>query len=101
MLMHRAESPYCRVILDNYVPGQRRRISQDALVAHLAVVPDMYLRHQQAPRPNLRNASAARCPPADRHALANRVVVPENGLRRLALVLQILRWYPDRAKRIE
>src|SRR5215472_1174502 len=100
-LVHRRERAQADVIFDRHMSGQRGTIRQDAVIAHVAVVRNVHIRHQQVVRPDRRDPAAARSPPADRHAFPDRVLIADHSLGRLAVVLQILRGHPDRAERIK
>src|SRR5208282_515458 len=89
------------MVLDDDVAGKSSGVGQDAMAAHLAVVADMHTSHEQAVGADPRDAAAAYRAAADGHALADSVVVAEDGFSGFTAILQILWRHAGRAERIK
>jgi len=72
-LVHRAERSNGREILDGHMSRQRRRVRQNAPIAHDTVMPDVHVGHQQILRADPCKAAAAH---GSTHARADRAADP-------------------------
>jgi len=100
-LMDARHAPDDGIILDMDMSGKVRRIGHDDVVAELAIVGDMAIRHDEIAVADHGHADVRRCRAIDRNVFTDRIELAEDDLCDFALVLQVLGFAADRCKLVD
>src|SRR5262249_5325432 len=98
-LVHTGSGADVREILDRDVPAQRGHVSENRVVADLAVVRDVDVRHEHVAIADRRHAAAALRAAVDGDELTEDGARAEDEARFLAAKLEVLRRLPDGGER--
>src|SRR5271165_4390225 len=85
-------------LFQHAMAAEFRRIRDDRMIAHHAIVGDVYVVHQKRVIPDAGEHSATFGSAMDAHELTNLIVVTDLQPRRLPVKLQILRLRSDRSE---
>ena len=100
-LVHGAERPDVRIILDDHMASKCRPIRENGVVADDAIVCDVGIRHKEIAAADPGHAAALRGAAAHRGKFPKTVRVAHHEFRALTAKFQVLRISADRAKRIK
>src|SRR5205814_9867590 len=97
VLVHSRKRADVGLVPYRHVPAQRRAVAQHGAVAHLYIVGDVDIRHQQIVVADAGQHASAFGAAMDGHELADSVAAADARCGSFALVLQVLRRHADRA----
>src|SRR5215471_3972368 len=100
-LMHAGESSHCRVVFNDHMAGESRRIRHYDVISQRTVVADVRVCHQIIMISDSCVTAATLRTPMDVHVFAEHIVIADREKRLLASKFQILSLKTDRAERIK
>src|SRR5690606_4715867 len=90
-LMHRRKAAQKHPVSQMYMASQSRIVGENDVIAQLAIVRDMHVSHDPVIAAQAGNAFVLHCAAIDGDALAYRVAITDDQLRRFIRILLVLR----------
>src|SRR5262245_52335503 len=100
-LMYAGKCPHCRMVFDNDMACESRRIGEDNVISQDAVMADVGVCHEIIMIPDSCVTAATLCTPMNVHVFAEHIVIADREQGLLALELQILRLKTDRPEGVK